>query len=60
MFVRPFGFAGRQSHSRARSPCTSKEPPFVSPVNTTAAFSERRLTPVRSTPALPRRAVRSV
>ena len=29
----------------------------MSPVNTTAAFSERRLTPVRSTPALPRRQV---
>ena len=30
-FVRPFGFAGRRSHSRAWSPETSKGPPFVSP-----------------------------
>ena len=30
-FGRPFGFAGRRSHSRAWSPETSKGPPFVSP-----------------------------
>ena len=30
-FGRPFGFAGRRSHSRAWSPETSKGPPFVFP-----------------------------
>ena len=35
MFVRPFGFAGRRSHSRAWSPATSNGPPFVSPMNAT-------------------------
>ena len=46
-FVRPFGFAGRRSHSHAWSPATSNGPPFVSPVNATPAFSGRRRTPVR-------------
>ena len=58
-FVRPFGLAGRRSHSRARSPGTLNGPLFSSPLNEALAFTARHRASVRSIPTPPRRALRS-
>ena len=58
-FVRPFGLAGRRSHSRARSPGTLNGPLFSSPLNEALAFTARHRASVRSIPSPPRRALRS-
>ena len=39
--VRPFGFAGSRSHSRARSPGMSKSPPFLSPMEAMPRFAAK-------------------
>ena len=53
---RPFGLAGRQSNSRARS---SNGPPLVSPMKATPVFAGMRFALVKSIPAPPRLAERS-